>query len=201
MGKIRYIHAHYEPRISLDRDNYDIVDWVSAESQQARFRTLVDHVDLAGKSLLDVGCGMGDLLGFLAGRGVEVAYTGVDIIEKMVRAARQQQPGGKFVCADLFAENPFGGERFDVVFCSGIFNLDLGNNRQFLPEALARLFEFAGEHVVFNLLHHRAERQYDHCAYYDPEEVLSHVRPIASDVRLIDDYLHNDFTVICRPKE
>ena len=198
MGKTRYIHAHYEPRISPDRENYDILDWSDAASQEARFKALADNVPLAGRALLDVGCGLGDLLIYLERRGLPVEYTGVDIVEKMVQAARDQHPEARFVHADLFADDPFGDERFDVVFCSGIFNLDLGNNRQFLPAALARLVEFARGHLVFNLLHGRAHARHEHCVYYDPDEVISQLRHLAGDVRVVDDYLHNDFTVICR---
>ncbi len=203
MSKDRHIRDHYEPRITPERETYDILDWGSAASQRARFGALADNVDLAGKSILDVGCGLGDLLAFLADRGLETNYTGVDIVAKMIAAARQRQPAGRFICADLFtAETPdeFAGKKFDVVFCSGTFNLDLGNNRRFLPRAVGRLLELACEYVVFNLLHDRADDKYDHCAYFDPAEVLTVLHPMADDIRLIDDYLHNDFTVICRPR-
>jgi hypothetical protein len=89
------------------------------------------------------------------------------------------------------------GPLFDVVFCSGVFNLDLGNNREFLPVALARMFQLAREHVVFNLLHERTVNRYGHCAYYDPREVCEMLRAFPCTFRVLDHYLHNDFTVVC----
>ena len=197
MSRTKRIREHYEPRILPARKHFDILDWASVASQQARFAVLVRNVDLAGKSLLDVGCGLGDLLAFLTARGIAVEYTGVDIVEKMVERARRQHPAARFIHADPFADDPFGEERFDVVFCSGTFNLDLGNDRQFVPRALKRLSELAREYLVFNLLHVRAA-SHGYCAYYDPAEVLPWVTPMAREVRLVDDYLPNDFTVICR---
>ena len=41
---------------------------------------------------------------------------------------------------------------FDIVFCSGIFNLNLGDNVGLLNEALGIFFKLAREAVVFNLL-------------------------------------------------
>ena len=193
----RAIHSHYEPRISPYRAGYDILDWASPESQQARFHVLVENVPPAGKSLLDVGCGLGDLWGFLKDRKIAVDYTGVDLVTKMVEAARQRHPDGRFVCADIFQEDTFGPGQFDVVFCSGAFNLNLGNNREFLPVAIRRLVELSREHVVFNLLHHRARSSDPRYFYFVPKDVRRFLAPIDCEMRFIDDYLPNDFTVIC----
>jgi len=115
-----------------------------------------------------------------------------------VALARRQQPEARFECADFIGQDLIDGRRFDVVFSSGVFNLDLGNNREFLPRALGRLFELSRDLVVFNLLHCRAEDKSPGYFYYDPAEVLSVLRQFPCRARLIDDYLRNDFTVICR---
>jgi len=198
LSKKRAIRNHYESRISPEREGFEIGDWADAESQRLRFAVLADNVPLDGRSLLDVGCGTGDLWDFLARRALSVDYTGVDIVDAVVEEARRRHPGVRFVCADVFSADPFDGAHFDVAFCSGTFNLDLGNNREFLPAALKRLFEVSTRYVVFNLLHHRARRRYEHCVYHDPEEATALVRPFGCDTRVVDDYLPNDFTVICK---
>ena len=198
MSRKKIIRNHYESRISPGRENYDILDWSSPAAQQVRFQVLAANVELEGRTLLDVGCGLGDLWAFLKGQGIDVEYTGVDISERLLALAQKLHPGGRFCCADVFAANPFGTERFDAVFCSGTFNLYLGNNREFLPMALSRLFELSREFVVFNLLHSRARPKYRHCAYYDPAEVMEIVGKHSCHAKLLDDYLPNDFTVICR---
>ena len=198
-GKVQAIRDHYERRISPGRENHDVLDWSSAESQLERFRVLADNVDLEGKSLLDVGCGLGDLWAYLRRRGLSLDYTGVDLIEKMVEAAGRLHPGARFIRADVFAEDPFAPESFDVVFCSGIFNLNLGNNREFLAAAMPRLLELSREHVVINLLHSRAAfGPPDEYFHFRPRDVRKILRRLPCEARLIDDYLPNDFTVICR---
>ena len=198
MSRKKAIHSHYEPRISSGRQNFDVLDWRDAASQRARFQVLIDHVALDGKSLLDVGCGLGDLWAFLKAREIPVRYTGVDLIEKMVAAARQRRPGGRFLCRDVFAGAAAGMGPFDVVFSSGAFNLELGNNMEFLARAVPRLLDLAGQTLAFNLLHTRTRDKYDHCAYYDPDDVLAVLAPLPCEVRILDDYLPNDFTVLCR---
>lgn len=198
MGRRGRIRRYYERRLLTRRQHFAVLDWADAASQQARFQVLADNVPLAGKSLLDVGCGLGDLWAFLKSRSIPTAYLGVDLVEKMAASAARLHPDGEFLCADVFADHAFDQRRFDVVFASGAFNLDLGNNMEFLPVALERLLSLAREFLVFNLLHHRAPRKYEHCAYYDPGQVLSLLEPMPCQARLIDDYLPNDFTVICR---
>ncbi|MFA6133258.1 MAG: class I SAM-dependent methyltransferase [Phycisphaerae bacterium] len=200
MSRKKIIQAHYEPRIEPGRANHEILDWADAASQRARFEVLTRSLDLSGRSLLDVGCGLGDLLAFCGERGIDVDYTGVDLVEKMVHAARQIHPSGRFECVDIFAGQRPHQRRYDVVFCSGVFNLDVGNNRDFLPQAVARLLEIARQAVVVNLLHHRTARRYDHCYYYDPQDVRAMLSALPCDCRIVDDYLPNDFTVICTPR-
>ncbi|MBL7221408.1 MAG: methyltransferase domain-containing protein [Phycisphaerae bacterium] len=200
MRKSQRIRQHYQPRIDTGRENYDVLDWSSAEAQQARFAVLVDNVPLDGRTLLDVGCGLGDLWAYLKGRAISVDYCGVDLLPEMTASAAAGNPDARFVCGDIF--DPDGcamgiGGNFDVVFCSGMLNLDLGNNAKFLPKALRRMLELSQEHMVVNLLHSRSKMRYQHCAYYDPEIVMKILEPMGCQLRLIDDYLPNDFTVIC----
>ena len=196
--RLHAIRAHYEPRISPAMEHYEILDWASPRTQEARFRVLADNVELGGRSLLDVGCGLGDLRAYLLGRGIAVEYTGVDVSPPMVQAALERQPDGRFLCADLFGEEEvFPESSFDVVYCSGIFNLDLGNNEDFVPQAVARFLGLARRHVACNMLHKRAGDSDGTYFFYDPLEVLARLRPLGCRVRLIDDYLPNDFTLIC----
>jgi SAM-dependent methyltransferase len=202
MSRRAAIRGHYEPRISPRRPGHDIVDWAGIGSQEVRFRVLVENVPLANKRLLDIGCGVGDLYGYLSSRVPSVRYTGVDLLEGMVRYARARYPRARFEIGDVFGdgspghERAMAGETFDVVFASGTFNLNVGNNREFLPRAIARMFELSRELVVFNLLHERARSRHSHCVYFRPEDVLPLVTPPAASVRVLDDYLFNDFTII-----
>jgi len=199
MSRRRKIHDHYEPRIHPLRESFDVLDWADAGSQIARFKVLADHVDIAGKCLLDVGCGLGDLWHYLNLRGIAVNYTGVDLLAKMIAEAQRRCPGARLVVGDVFKGEALAGETFDVVFCSGAFNLNLGNNKQFLRQAVRRLLELSHRTVAFNLLHQRARRLRSSKLYYyyDPRDVLRFVESLGCGARILDDYLPNDFTVVC----
>ncbi len=195
------IRNHYENRISPERDHHDVLDWASAESQLKRFEVLSANVNLEGKTLLDVGCGLGDLFRFLKDQRIKVDYTGVDLLQKMVIAANKKNPDGLFIQADVFVEETLPPElekKIDVIFCSGIFNLNLGNNVEFLRLAVGKLLKLTDEYLVFNLLHKRAagpDRKY---FYFDPDVVLELLDNFECETTILDDYLPNDFTVICK---
>jgi SAM-dependent methyltransferase len=199
---INRIRRHYVPRMTPGRPNYDIVNWAEPDTQLERFRVLLREVGLEGKRLLDVGCGLGCLATFLKDHGVAVNYTGVDLLPEMLARAQEAHPAGRFFRGDIFdpALSPLAGETFDVVFASGIMNLNLSNNLAFVGRALPILIGHATEAAVVNFLHTRGEwgdRRYFH---YDPDDVLAIARPHCRQVRLVDDYLPNDFTLVCRPR-
>jgi len=200
MSKRDAIEAHYNRRFRAKNANHEVLDWASAARQRRRFEVLTDNVDLRGLSILDVGCGLGDLLAFLQQRGIEVEFTGVDILERMVEHCRRRFDTGRFLKADIFADDAFANGEFDLVFVSGAFNLDLGNNLEFLPTAIGRLMKLSRQYVAFNLLHARWPDHEPGYFFYEPDFVLKQLAGHDVDVKLIDDYLPNDFTVICRKK-
>ena len=83
---------------------------------------LKDKIDrfiglLPGKRILDVACGPGHDIGYLARRGFDCL--GIDLSERMIELARQNFKG-KFEIMDFF-DLKFGKDTFDGLWCSGVF--------------------------------------------------------------------------------
>ena len=72
---------------------------------------------LAGRSVLDVGCGTGEVTAWLRGRGAEV--TGLDASERMCELAAVRVPEARFIWHDLAQGLPFGSGTFDGVLALG----------------------------------------------------------------------------------
>jgi SAM-dependent methyltransferase len=200
MSKIETIRSYYEPKLSSDAPDYEKLGWESSQAQALRFAAFADNVPLAGKSLLDVGCGLGNLLEYLDQRNIPVSYTGIDILHQMISCAKEKNPNGKFHCLDIFSENPFGEKSFDFVYASGIFNLNLGNNAEFFGRALCHFNSLAREAIAFNLLDSRSPLRENAYYYFSPVEVLDYIEKLdcrPKKVHIIEQYLKNDFTIIC----
>jgi hypothetical protein len=130
-----------------------------------------------------------------------VDYTGVDLLPRMTDEARRRHPDGDFRTRDLFKDPAPADLKRDVVFCSGMFNLNVGNNLSFVPHAIERFFEVARTHVVFNMLHQRAAAETQRYFFYRPEWVADLLADKPCELRVLQDYLPNDFTVIATLRE
>ena len=196
------IYDYYIPRLNQGEEDHEKLGWESREAQFQRFDVLLNHVSFEGHSVLDVGCGLGNLLDAFKLKNLHVRFTGVDIVSDMILRARQRHPESSWHCCDIFSESPFGDERFDVVFSSGIFNIDLGNNPEFLVNALALFLALSNEYVCFNLLSDRSTDKEEGYYYYSAEEVKQDIINRFSleehQITIKSDYLENDFTIIIK---
>ncbi len=198
-SRIEIIRDHYVPKFGSDRLNHEILDWESMEAQHSRFAVLSEYVPLSGKSLLDVGCGLADLYAFLTEHGIRTEYTGIDILPQMASAARERFPEIEIIHGDAFSEPElFSSRVFDVVFSSGIFNLNLGNNIEFLENALRVFSDLSSQYIVFNLLSERSDDKEEKYYYYSIRDVEHVVNKFSfSNVKIVKDYLLNDLSAIC----
>jgi cyclopropane fatty-acyl-phospholipid synthase-like methyltransferase len=190
--------SYYEPRVRAYTKGYEIHDWEDSASEYRRFDVLLDAVDLNGMSLLDVGCGIGDLYHYLVtGHKTQVMYTGVDLLEAMIERAKNRFPEANFITEDLTENDPFGPESFDVVFCSGVFNLKIGDHDRFARTMLPILAKLSRKFLVFNMLHTDSPDRNSRYCYFDPDDVVRWRELSPMNPRVVSGYQANDFSVVC----
>lgn len=103
--------------------------------------------DVAGRSVLDVGCGEGRWGRLLAARGAHV--TGLDLTPAMVRRAHERRGEGEQYLRGNAESLPLAGAAFDLV-TSYIMLVDVPDFRAAVRE-MARVLRPGGEVVVANL--------------------------------------------------
>jgi len=197
--KISKIRNYYGERRNECEDHRRL-GWESRQAQEGRFETLLGNLELEGKTILDVGCGLGNLYGFLKSKGIKADYTGVDILAEMTQDAKLKYRDGCFMCLDIFKEGRFKDGEFDIVFTSGIFNIDLGNNREFLENALKKFFSIAGEAVCFNILDPGSPEKEKGYFYMPPDEAVKiamRTGPQGMTAKTSANPYSHDYTVIC----
>lgn len=199
------LSEYYKDKIKESHPDYLVHGWESPQAVEERFSVLFQNVDLQGKCMLDVGCGVGTLFGEIRKRKISCEYLGIDLLPQMVALARQRQPQGSFLVTDLLEEQPFDEDCFDVVYASGIFNIYTGENEAFLVDMVEQMAKIASEAVVFNLLHQNSQDKEETYFYTNPltvEKLLQGSRTFRrkpyKELKFIEGYLHNDFTVIMR---
>lgn len=122
--------------------------WVSYRVAAIRYKELVTDIAVEGRSILDAGCGMGDLLPFLYAKSTNFRYLGVDVNKDFIEIAKKRYEGHEFKVADPFTQK-IG--RFDVVVSSGTMNGNVDSWLEKRKNAIAHLFGLANETLAFNM--------------------------------------------------
>ena len=146
----------YENHIRRYGYGYRALGFGRRSSQEKRFQSAVTLGDFHGKRLLDVGCGFGDLLGWLNARGIEPRYTGMDICKPMIERCRARFAGmgAKFVIGDALTF--VTDEPYDYIVASGIFGYNAKDTRKRLQPTLERLYDLSRIGLAVNFLSRRS---------------------------------------------
>ena len=199
------IVEHYINRVTdLNIPDYKVVDWESEEAQNLRFKALIEHFNMKGNVLLDVGCGVGSLAEYIDKNNINLYYIGIDIMPEMVERAKSKtykNINPQFMTMDFFKKTDIKDD-VDYIYTSGIFNLNLGNNEAFLKESIEAFLLAARKGVCFNLLDISCKEKYgDKYYYYKKDDIFLLTQDILKKLNLNykihieDKYLQNDFSV------
>ncbi len=112
---------------------------------------IVKEVDNAnGKLFLDVGCATGEFLWYLRSRFPLANFSGVEVSESMVNAARMQLPDCRLTVGSILNEEDFEANSVDVVTCSGL--LPLFDDQKIPIGNLIKCLKTGGCLVIYTLV-------------------------------------------------
>jgi len=198
---LRQTRQYYDGRLAEHGPTARGVDWNSEESQQLRFRELTRLIDGEHASVLDYGCGYGALRAYLRDQGHRGRYTGFDISERMIEAARASvsDPAAHFETA----RNALASA--DYTLASGIFNVKQGATdeawQRYVIETISDLAALSTRGFAFNALsrYSDVDRRRPDLYYADPLDLFDHCkRHISRFVSLLHDTPLYEFTVLVR---
>jgi SAM-dependent methyltransferase len=181
------------------------VDYNGPEAQECRFEQLIKIIKPAPPfTIIDYGCGYGAIFDFLNARGWQFEYFGLDVIEKMVIAAREAHTGFPNVhFTTLESELPVA----DYLVAGSIFNIRLEaayeDWQEFVVKTLYRMNSLCTKGFSFNMLtkYSDADRmaQRPDLFYGDPLFFFDLCkREFSRNVALLHDYGLYDFTILVR---
>ncbi len=194
------IEDYYKDKMKDSSKDFEVHGWENEEAQNIRYSVLLNGVNLENKSLLDVGCGTGALFRYIESKGLSCDYLGVDALSEMVNLAKKRSCNAMFLQLNIDDDIlPFDSDCFDVVYASGIFNINYGNNENYIKETIIKLFDIAGETLVLNFLSDKSKNREDKYFYTSPESldfILKKSKVAFKKRSFVNDYLDNDFTLI-----
>jgi SAM-dependent methyltransferase len=167
------------------KHDYESVGWLSTERQKLRFEKLLDGLELRDTKILDFGCGLGALCGFLDEKGIKCDYSGIDIVDSFVKKASLDYPKASFAKASILDIE----DSFDYVFSSGTYAFC---SKELFFEYAKKSFELARCEYRFNMLLNARSSGYLRLSESELKKVLSQ---IGGKSTFQYGYLENDITV------
>lgn len=166
--------------------------------QNVRFEVLLSFFKYKGKSILDIGCGFGDINQMLSQKtGNSYDYCGIDLVNELINEGRSRYQGShiKFITAD-FLEYPFI-EKFDIIIASGIFNHKFikEDNDKFTVKVLKKAFSLCTEGIAFDFLSDKVDYCHPHTYHNSPEKILGIAYKLSRNISLRNDYMPFEFSI------
>lgn len=195
LEKATIIHYHRRRVGEFAGDTVRALGWPDQESQSQRFAALSAVGDLSGHSLLDIGCGYGDLKGYLDQRFHGFSYIGIDQIPEFIMEARclyGQRPNCYF-CQTDFSEHEL--PQTDYVFASGLLSYR-SKEQDYYFAMIAKMYQAADKALAFNMLDAAKFPHHELLTGHDAEKVLAWCQTLSPEARLVKGYLEDDFTVL-----
>jgi SAM-dependent methyltransferase len=194
---------YYSAKLAEHGETPRGVDWNGEESQTLRFAQLAKIIQPSSAfSLNDLGCGYGALFDYLNTTHQNFTYTGCDVSNDMVDAAKTRyihHTNAHFLVA---SEPP---EIADYGIASGIFNVRLGRSdaewQSYLEITLDILNNTSQQGFAFNCLtaYSDADKMRDYLYYADPCQLFDLCkRRYSRHVALLHDYGLYEFTILVK---
>lgn len=123
-------------------------------SQEVRFESLIRVMGDPPESLLDVGCGSGDLLEYACRQGrPPKQYLGVDVVPEMIAWAKERcfSPMVKLLDWRVGSLDVVGPQEL-FQWVTGMAIFDIAVSREFLFQTVKKMFDHCTEAVAFTAL-------------------------------------------------
>lgn len=148
---------------------------------------------LEGKSILEIGCGLGGLYEYLVKdcKIQNIQYTGIDIVDGMIETAKKKYPNAEFMVWDVFEKKL--ERQFDYVILCGVFNVTTGNDDAFMKKMLSHAYSYCEKGMAFNYISNYVNFKSEEMAYHNPEDIFSFcVKNLTKKVNLFHHYAKCD---------
>ena len=166
------------------------VQWISKKNQYTRFSIILKMLpkDLNNISIVDAGCGFGDLYIWMKKQNkVPAKYTGIDLLEDMVNIASKRTKQEIFkadICKDRLIEA-------DYYICSGAMNI-LERFETYL--FMQNCYNHSKYGFIFNILHgDKNSETYNYTTTFQIKNIAKDLK--IKKVKMLSGYLDKDITI------
>ena len=184
------LKQHYKELLKEHGPSPEAVQHINKDSQYKRFEILCEIAPHM-QSVIDVGCGLGDMFQYLNSQDFKGKYLGLDFISEFISLSENHfkaYSNAQFKECNLLTDNiPLG---YDFILLSGVFNNNQKNNEEFMYSTITKMFNSCQKGIAFNAMSTYVDFQDTNLYYSDPLKVFDFCkRNLTRKVVLKHDYL------------
>ena len=195
LNKISQLYSKRFNDINLSKMNK--IGWGNTKSQKLRFKLLTENFDFKNKTVLDIGCGFGDLYSFIENQySIKLKkYVGIDVCDDFIVYNQKRFKKKNNTIFINCEANDLKNNNFDYCFISGTFNLKMHNNYNELKKILNYMYSHSKIACGINLLSTNVDYQNPKDFHYNPSKVIDIVQKISKNFKIRHDYPLYEFTI------
>jgi SAM-dependent methyltransferase len=204
MSTPKYLQP-YENAVGLHGGTFEAMLWRTREGQELRFKAFTDEIDFSEKTILDVGCGIGDFAAFLIRSNIPFrSFLGIDAIDEMVQSANERQlENCTFTTGDVVVDTRLLEQSEWYIFSGTLNAMQQSEAITLIDQA----FKACSVGVAFNFLSNQSWRNPESedlspASRFDTIELLTHAFTLTPLVSFSQEYLGgHDATIVIRKQE
>ena len=194
--------AFFDKGCDESKESWQAARFMSQDSQWSVYHALTGRLPLDGGTLLDVGCGQGDLIPFLFQSKKKITkYHGIDVSGKMIQGAVAKY-GEEFFTHGNFLDPERSFEE-DVIVAAGPYNYRVhpDDKAQFelLKTAITKMYRSSRRACALTLLSshgYEIAKDWSDLVCYEPWEVMEFCMSLTSAVLVDHASIPAEFTVM-----
>ncbi|PID28831.1 MAG: hypothetical protein CSB55_03510 [Candidatus Cloacimonadota bacterium] len=190
----------YNKRFNIYGFDLKTLGWGGDENRQKlRFKIALELENFLQrgkiKSVLDVGCGFGDMGKYILEKCENISYTGVDINPLLIDEGKKKYPELNLKCLDILDD--YFEEKFDLVLENGIFNFKLqGENQlEYIEAMIKKMYSLSCFGVSVDFMSTFTDFQHEGAFHMNEQEALKIAKSLSRRVVLRNDYLDYEYSL------
>lgn len=179
--------------------------WGDKGRSRLRFKMLCSEWNFKDKTILDYGCGFGDLYNYIKETHTDsFKYIGIDLNPNFIEIAKSK----KYKNAEFYVvpANPSTfieqqNFKIDYILSSGIFNYKIENNIKNIKDTLDIFNKYSTFGFASNFLSDKVDFKAEENFHASPGEILEFHYKYCNNIILKNNYMPYEFTVIVNKED
>ena len=185
----------YNKRYEKHGRSIKTVGWGSKSDQFLRFDILFRDINIKGKKILDIGCGLGDMVEYINFKtDGDFEYIGIDIAKELINDSKKKfidYKNVKFLHGDIFSIKT---EFVDLAVLSGALSFKTPGIKSYAYKTMKAMYNISDHSCSLNFLSKYVDYKLNKNVHFNPGKVLNKAK-LTKKVNLFHDYPLYEFTI------